>query len=86
MPSHSGVLCSDVEEMILKLIKCYIFGLTHILYMADIALKAIYEIIAFAIPIHHSIEGLCCAMSGYIAIMADSCTVLTSFGPIALGL
>ena len=24
-------------------------------------------------------------MSGYIAIMADSCTVLRSFGPITLG-
>ena len=54
--------------------------------MADIALQAIYEIIAFVIPIHHSIEGMCCAMSGYIASMADSCTVLRSFGPFTLGL
>ena len=77
---------SDVEEMILKPIKYSIFNLTHILYMADIALQAIYEIIAFAIPIHHSIEGMCYAVSGYIANMADSCTVLISFGPITLGL
>ena len=65
-------MVSDVEEMILKPIKHSSFGWTHILYMADIALQAIYEIIAFVIPIHHSIEGMCCAMSGYIAIMADS--------------
>ena len=39
--------------------------------MADIALQVIYEIIASAIPIHHSIEGMCCAMSSYIVIMAD---------------
>ena len=45
-----------------------------------------YEIIAPAIPIHHSIEGMHCAMSGYIAIMANSCTVSTRFGPITLGL
>ena len=79
-------MVSDVEEMILKPIKYSIFGLTHKLSMADIALQAIYEIFAFAIPIHHSIEGMCCAISGYIAIMADSCTVLRSFGPITLGL
>ena len=79
-------MVSDVEEMILKHIKYSIFGLTHILSMADIVLQAIYEIIAFAIPIHHSIEGMCCAMSGYIAIVADSCTVLRCFGPITLGL
>ena len=73
--------------MILKPIKYSIFGLTHILSMADIALQAIHvTIIAFAIPIHHSIEGICCAMSGYIAIMPDSCTVLRSFHPITLGL
>ena len=54
--------------------------------MADIALQAVYEIIAFAIPICHSIEGMCCTMPGYIAIMADSCTVLRSFGPISLEL
>ena len=54
--------------------------------MTDIALQAIYEIIAVAMPIHHSIEGMCCAMSGYIFIMANSCTVVRSFGPIALGL
>ena len=78
-------MVSDVEEMILKPIKYSIFGLTHILSMADIALQAIYDI-SFAIPIHHSIEGICCAMSGYIVIMADSCIVLRSFGPITLGL
>ena len=54
--------------------------------MVDIALQAIHEIITFTIPIHHSIEGMFCAMSGYIAIMADSCTVWRSFGPITLGL
>ena len=54
--------------------------------MADTALQAVYEIIAFAIPIHHSTEAMSCSMSGYIAIMADSCTVLRSFGPITLGL
>ena len=54
--------------------------------MADIALQAIYEIIAFAIPIRHGIEGMCCAMSGYIAIMANFCTVLTRLRPITLGL
>ena len=79
-------MVSDVEEIILTPIKYSIFGLTHIIYMADIALQAIYEIIAFSIPIHHSIEGMCCAMSHYIAIMADSCTALRSFGPITLGL
>ena len=79
-------MVSDVEEMILKPIKYSIFGLTHILYQTDIALQALYEIIAFGIPIHHSIEGMSCAMSGYIAIMADSCTVLRSCGPITLGL
>ena len=63
-------MVSDVEEMILKPIKYSILGLTHILSMADIAFQEIYEIIAFAIPIHHSIEGMCCAMPGYIAIMA----------------
>ena len=51
--------------------------------MADIALQAIYEIIDFAIPIHHSIEGMCCIMPGYNAITADSCTVLRSVGPIS---
>ena len=56
------------------------------LSMADIALQAVYETVAFAIPIHHSIEGMCCAMSGYIAIMADSCRVLRSLGHITLGL
>ena len=79
-------MVSDFEEMILKPIKYSIFGLFHILSMADIALQAIYEIIAFVIPIHHSIEGMCCAKSGYIIIMADSCIVLRSFGPITLGL
>ena len=79
-------MVSGVWEMILKNIKFSIFGLTHILHIADIALQAIYEIIAFAIPIHHSIEGMCCTMSGYIAIMADSCTVLRSLGPMILGL
>ena len=79
-------MVSDVEEMILKPIKYSIFGLTHILSMADIALQAIYEIIAFAIPLHHSIEGMCCAMSGYIVIMADSCIVLRNFRPMTLGL
>ena len=52
--------------------------------MADIALQAVYEIVAFAIPIHHSIEGMCCTMPGKIAIIADSCTVLRSFGSISL--
>ena len=86
MPSHSGFfMVSDVEEMIPKPIKYSILGFTHILYITDIALQAIFEIIAFAIPIHHSTEGMCCAMSGYIAIMADSCTVLRSFRPITLG-
>ena len=66
--------------------KYYISSLTHILYMADIALQAVYEITAFAIPIHHSIEGICCTMPGYIAIIADFCTVLRSFGPISLEL
>ena len=79
-------MVSDVEEMILKPIKYSIFGLTHILSMADIASQATYEIIAFAIPIHHSIKGMCCAMSCYIVFMADSCIVLRSFGPITLGL
>ena len=79
-------MASDFVEMILKPIISSMFGLTPILYMADIALQAIYEITTFAIPIHHNIEGMCCAMSGYIAIMADSCTVLRSFGPITLGL
>ena len=66
--------------------KYYVSSLTHILYMADIALQAIYEIIDFAVPIHHSIEGMCCTMHGYIAIIADSCTVLRSVGPISLQL
>ena len=79
-------MVSDVEEVLLKPIKCSIFGFTNILYKADIVLQTIYEIIAFAISIHHSIKGMCCAMSGYIAIMADSCTVLRSFGPITLRL
>ena len=39
-----------------------ISSLTYILYMADIALQAVYEIIAFAISIHHSIEGMCCTI------------------------
>ena len=79
-------MVSDVEEMIPKPIKYSIFGLTHILYITDTAFQAIFVIIAFAIPIHHSTEGMCCAMSGYIVIMVDSCTVLRSFGPITLGL
>ena len=79
-------MVSDVEDMILKCMKCSISGLTHILYMADTALQAVYEITAFAIPVHHSTEAMFCTMSGYIAIMADSCTVLRSFGPITLGL
>ena len=79
-------MVSDVEEMIPKPINYSIFGLIHILYIADIAFQAIFEIIAFALPIHHSTEGMCCAMCVYIAIMADSCTVLRSFGPITLGL
>ena len=80
MPSHGGVLWSlMLKSMILKPIKYSIFGLTHILFMADIALQAIYEIIAFAIPIHHSKEGMCCAKSGYIAIMADSCKAFDKF-------
>ena len=54
--------------------------------MADIALQRIYEIIDFAITIHHSIEGMCCIMPGYIVIIADSCTVLRSGGPISLQL
>ena len=33
---------SDVKEMTLKPIKYYIFGLTHILDMANIAFQAIY--------------------------------------------
>ena len=67
MPSHSGFfMVSDVEEMIPKPIKYSIFGLTHILYIADIVFQAIFVIIAFAFPIHHSTEGLYCSMSGYI--------------------
>ena len=66
--------------------KYYISILTYILYVADIALQAVYKIIAFAIPIHHSIEGMCCTMPGYIAIIADSCTLLRSFGSISLEL
>ena len=54
--------------------------------MAGIALQAIYEIIDFTIPIHHSIEGMCCTMPDYIAIIADFCTVLRSGGPISLQL
>ena len=77
-------MVSDVEEMIPKPIKYSIFGLTNILYIADIAFQAIFAIIAFVIPIHHSTEGMCCAMSGYIAIMTDPCTILRSFGPITL--
>ena len=72
--------------MILKCMKYSISGLTHILHMADTALQTVYEIIAFASPIHHSTEAVCCTMSAYIAIMADSYTVLRSFGPITLGL
>ena len=79
-------MVSDVEEMILKPIKYSIFGLTYILYIKNIALPGTYKITAFAIPIHHSIEGMCCAMSGYIVIMADSCIVLRSFRPMTLGL
>ena len=79
-------MVSDVEKIILKPMKYSISGLTYILYMADIALQAVYEISVFAIPIHHSIEGMCCTMSGYIAIMADSCTVLRSLEPISLEL
>ena len=79
-------MVSDVEKIILKPIKYSISGLTYILYMADIALQAVYEISVFVIPIHHSIEGMCCTMSGYIAIMADSCTVLRSLEPISLEL
>ena len=66
--------------------KYYISSLTYILYMPDIALQAVYEIIAFAIPIHHNIEGMCCTMPGYIAIIADSCKVLRSFVSILLEL
>ena len=66
--------------------KYYISSLTYILYLADVALQAVYEIIAFAIPTHHSIEGMCCTMPGYIAIIADSCTVLRHFGYISLEL
>ena len=80
------VVVSDVEDMILKCMKYSISGFTHILHMADTALQAVYEIIAFAIPIHHSTEAMCCTMSGYIAIMIDSCTVLRSCGSITLGL
>ena len=79
-------MVSDVEEMILKPIKYSIFGLTHILYMKNIALQVIYKITAFAIPIHHSIEGMCGVMSGYIAIMAGSCTELRCLGTITCGL
>ena len=43
-------------------------------------------ITVFAIPIHHSIEGMCGVMSGYIAIMAGSCTELRCLGTITLGL
>ena len=50
-----------------------ISSLTHILYMADIALQVVYEIIAFAIPIHHSIEGICCTMSETILVQHASC-------------
>ena len=66
--------------------KYYISSLTHILYMVDIALQRIYEIIDFELPIHHSIEGMCCIVPGYIAITADSCAVLRSGGPISLQL
>ena len=76
----------DIEEMILKPVKYSIFGFTHILYMKNIALQGIYKITAFAIPIHHSIEGMCGVMSGYIVIMAGSCTELRCFGTITLGL
>ena len=75
-----------MSEITLKLIKYSIFGVTHIFYMADIALQAIYEIIALAIPTPYSKKQMSCAKPGYIAIMADSCTVLTSFEPITLGL
>ena len=81
-------MVSDVEEMILKPIKYSIFGLTHILSMADIALQAIYEIYCFcnSHTSRYGLEGMCCAMSGYIVIMADSCIVLRNFGPMTLGL
>ena len=61
-------MASDVEEMILKPIKYSIFGLTHILFITDIALQAIYKIIACASPTHHSIEGICCAMFGKLPL------------------
>ena len=44
-------MVSDVEEKILKPIEYSLFDLTHVLSIADIALQAIYEIVAFAIPI-----------------------------------
>ena len=47
-------MLSDVKDMILKCMKYSISVLIHILHMADTALQAVYEIIAFAIPIHHS--------------------------------
>ena len=47
-------MLSDVKGMILKCMTYSISSLMHILHMADTALQAVYEIIAFAIPIHHS--------------------------------
>ena len=72
--------------MIMKPIKYSIFWFDSYALHDRYCSQQIYEIIALAIPIHNSIKGISCAMPGYIAIMADSCTVLTSFGPITLGL
>ena len=59
VPSHRSVLMvSYVKAMTLKPIQYSIFGLAHILNVANVTFQAIYEIVALIVPMHYGITDM----------------------------
>ena len=84
VPTHNSIIMlSYVKEMTLKPTQYSIFSLAYILNMANVTFQAIYQIIPQTVTIIYGITQVIRGKYGNIAIVADSCTILTSGWPTA---